>query len=105
MIEDESEEKDTERLIYLYTTFQSLPFPVYYVAGNHDAIYISEEKMTKLLYLPQLYYTFEAGDYHCIVLHSKAIQHQNASLSEEQQQRLQRELATTEKQCLIFIHH
>lgn len=107
LIEHENEEKDKERLTFLYNKFQDLPLPVYYVIGNHDIIYLPEEQVAEALHLDNPYYSFEISEYiYGIVLFPKrALWEKKILISDEQQQRLKNELKTTKKQCIIFVHH
>jgi len=86
--------------------FKSLNQPVHHLIGNHDNRNLSDEKLCELLELDHLYYSFDAGDYHFVMLHSKApVRGGYSFIPDEELIWLQDDLDQTGKATLIFVHH
>lgn len=104
LIEDDDERNDTKSIASLGGLFSTLRCPVHYVAGNHDLKNISEEKLARLFHQRRLFYSFDAGEYHGIVLFSR--ESGNAILiPDEQMEWLQQDLKKTQKKSIVFVHH
>lgn len=105
LIEEETEERDKERIKYLVDLFKQLNCPVYYAAGNHDLQKISENELAKLFGYNKLYYSFESNKFHLVVLYSKVFAKDDIRIIEEQMNWLQQDLAKTNKKTILFVHH
>jgi alkaline phosphatase len=103
-VQDESKEKDKENLEYITNLFSHLEMPVYYAAGNHDLINISESNLSKLLKQYRLYYSFDQDNLHFVVLHSKFVGHRDAVIDEEQLKWLRQDLNNTNHKTVVFVH-
>ncbi|MDD5489100.1 MAG: metallophosphoesterase [Candidatus Moranbacteria bacterium] len=105
IIEDDGLENDRRNLKEVIDGLKKLNCPVYYAAGNHDLRNVSEEELAQTFNREKLYYSFDSEDYHGIVLYSKAIEDKIAVISEDQLTWLKKDLESTDKRCLVFVHH
>ncbi|MCX6762984.1 MAG: metallophosphoesterase [Candidatus Moranbacteria bacterium] len=106
LIQDENPVSDKDNLNYIIESLKGLNCPVYYVAGNHDLKNISEDDLAKLFKQKSLYYSFDSGHFHFIVLFSKRFDDKiRFYISDKQKKWLQKDLDGTEKQCLVFVHY
>ncbi|MFA5359450.1 MAG: metallophosphoesterase [Patescibacteria group bacterium] len=106
LIEDENPVSDRENITYVIESLKKLNCPVYYVAGNHDLKGISENELTELFNYKKLHYSFDQGDFHGIVLFSKAAEDKSYySITDEQENWLKEDLNKTNKKCLVFVHY
>lgn len=93
----------------------------YHVIGNHDMDAYNEREYVEGMNMPGRYYSFDKGDFHFIVLDGnnlydgKEYKHyakanyyvdpkMRAFVDPEQMEWLKKDLAATEKQCVIFSH-
>lgn len=93
----------------------------YHVLGNHDLDRYTKEEYVAGLHMPGHYYSFDKGDFHFIVLDGnnlydgkeyKAYGRANyyvdskmrAFMDPEQLEWLKKDLAATDKRCIIFSH-
>ena len=93
----------------------------YHVLGNHDLDRYTKEEYVAGLHMPGRYYSFDKGDFHFIVLDGnnlydgkeyKAYGRANyyvdskmrAFMDPEQLEWLKKDLAATDKRCIIFSH-
>lgn len=104
LIQDENKEKDEENIIYVVNLLSKLNCPVYYVAGNHDLINISEDKLTLLFKEDRLYYSFDHNDIHFIVLFARSVNHRDAIIDEEQLEWLKQDLNESHYKTILFVH-
>ncbi len=105
LIEHNDKVKDKENIAYIVKLLKKLECPVFYVAGNHDLKNISENKLAKLFNLNSLYYSFDSGSSHFIVLFSKVAEKGNILINDEQELWLKNDLKKTSKKCMVFVHH
>lgn len=105
LAEDDNKTNDKNNIVYIVKLLTKLKCPVYYVAGNHDLRNISEDELIKLFKLSSLYYSFNSGSFHFIVLFSKATKEENILITDEQKIWLENDLAKTSKRCIVFVHH
>lgn len=105
LVEDDNETNDKDNIGYIVKLLEKLESPVYYVAGNHDLRNVSEKDLAKLFHYKNLYYSFDSGDLHFIVLFSKVSEDETILISDEQKEWLQKDLNSTDKKCVIFVHH
>ncbi|HLM83727.1 MAG TPA: metallophosphoesterase [Candidatus Bathyarchaeia archaeon] len=106
LIEDENPDNDKEHMLFLVESFRKLSCPVYFVAGNHDLKNISEDELVGIFKQDKLYYSFDSGELHFIVVFSRKIQikGEGFTITDEQIEWLKEELAKTKKDCVIFMH-
>ncbi|MGN0214370.1 MAG: metallophosphoesterase family protein [Muribaculaceae bacterium] len=95
--------------------------PNFHVIGNHDMDRYTHEEYTAGMGMPGRYYSFDRGDFHFIVLdgnnmfdgekythYARANYYvdirKRAFVDPEQMEWLRRDLAATNKQCVIFSH-
>jgi 3',5'-cyclic-AMP phosphodiesterase len=105
LVEDDGAKNDSKNIIYIIEALKEIDCPIYCVAGNHDLKNLSEEELAQLFQQDKLYYSFAAGDFHCIVLFSKAVKGEGSTISDEQVKWLEDDLRDTNKNCLVFVHH
>lgn len=97
--------------------------PAYHVLGNHDSENCGKETVMRILGMDKKYYSFDAGDYHFIVLdtnymkmgnryidyHSEEYEKHRAEffschVSAEQLEWLKADIDATDKRCFVFTH-
>jgi len=101
------EDEDTDRANYqlVIKRLEKTGVPVYSVIGNHDSPNIGEQGLRDLL-RSDLYYSFDYGSYHFIVLYSRlAEQRYLSEIDAEQIDWLRRDLMKTDKKTVVFSHH
>lgn len=93
----------------------------YHVLGNHDLDKYTKEEYVAGLNMPGRYYSFDKGDFHFIVLDGNNIydgkeytpygranyyvdSKMRAFMDPEQMEWLKKDLAATDKRCIIFSH-
>lgn len=99
----------------------NFPSDKYHVIGNHDMDNCTKEDFIKFVGMPSRYYSFDKGDVHFIVLDAnnlridgkyKPYSHgnfyvamdQRDYIDPEQIEWLKKELASTDKHCILFSH-
>ncbi|HEY9790517.1 MAG TPA: metallophosphoesterase [Candidatus Obscuribacterales bacterium] len=103
LIEAEDEETDEENYETGLDLLRDLKMPCYQVVGNHDQANLSATKLAGLLDRPKLYYSFDAGAFHFIVIFGQCSDGR-AVVFDEQQKWLQQDLAASEKPAIVFTH-
>lgn len=99
--------------------WNDFPKDKYHVLGNHDMDRCSKEEYIQSKNMPGRYYSFDRGEFHFIVLdannrfeNGEYIPYHKGGYSrptsdyidDEQIEWLRKDLAVTEKQCIIFSH-
>ena len=101
--------------------WNSFPGDKYHVIGNHDMDRYTFEEYTQGMNMPARYYSFDQGDFHFIVLDGnnlfdgKKYTHyaranyyvdakKRAHIDPEQMEWLKKDLAATNKRCILFSH-
>lgn len=88
--------------------------PTHHCIGNHPLMSATEEMLLQELRRESLYYSFDVGDHHIVMLHSRfshratTSEHRSGSgiyIDEPQIQWLRKDLARTEKPTVICCHH
>lgn len=105
LVEDDNKLNDKNNIDYIVKLLTKLECPVYYVAGNHDLKNISEKELAGLFHQNSLYYSFDSGSFHFIVLFSKVLEGRSVWILDEQKHWLQKDLDKTNKKCIVFVHH
>lgn len=104
-IQDEDEENDKKNMSDIIGMLGKLNSPVYFAAGNHDLKNISEQELADFFKQKRLFYAFDCGDYHGVVLYSKVVEKENIQITMEQIDWLKKELEHSKKDCVVFVHH
>ena len=101
--------------------WNSFPSDKYHVIGNHDMDRYTFEEYTQGMNMPARYYSFDQGDFHFIVLdgnnlfdgkkythYARANYYVDAKkrphIDPEQMDWLKKDLAATNKRCILFSH-
>lgn len=95
--------------------FNSFSGPHYHVLGNHETERSDKDTVMQILGMEKKYYSFDAGDYHFVVLDTNYalaggeyldFNHSfgDCYISPEQLQWLEADLAATDKRCFLFMH-
>ena len=66
---------------------------------------ISEDELAKLFHQKSLYYSFDSGCFHFIILFSRESEDKTIWITDEQKDWLQKDLNSTNKKCTVFVHH
>jgi 3',5'-cyclic AMP phosphodiesterase CpdA len=89
-----------------------LNMPLHVLVGNHDVRTLSQEEIALMLGIKRMYYSFDHGDYHFVVLsfkmtgdHTKNLGDIVAELPKEQVEWLKKDLAQTAKPAVVFSHY
>lgn len=89
-----------------------LAAPIYHLIGNHDVRTLSEAEIAALLGYPKMYYSFNVGGCHFIVLsfrltgdHTRVKKDISAVVPPEQIAWLKTDLNQTDKPALVFSHY
>lgn len=97
--------KVRERLLTLEPT-------LYWLIGNHDIRTLGEDEIAELLSVQKMYYSFDRSNYHFVVLsfemtgdHKNNLNDIYAVLPEDQIEWLKEDLASTDKETVIFVHY
>lgn len=106
LIEHESLAADQERYARCLDILSRLAAPVRHVAGNHDSIHLSDSMLRKARgHEGELYYSFDCGTLHCVVLRTVEHRDLEVRLSEEQMEWLRADLEGTSYPTLVAMHH
>ena len=98
--------------------FNSFEGPKYHVLGNHETEFSDKAAVLEMLGQKDKYYSFDAGDYHFIVLDTnyekqgdkfldyncRRHDFSNCYINPEQLAWLDADLTSTDKRCFIFMH-
>jgi predicted phosphodiesterase len=105
LIEDEDAEEDAENYDSVMDALRALTMPLHVLVGDCDQVNLDIKKQRKSLKHPQLYYSFDSGAFHFVVLFSSATNHSDIHVDQPQRKWLEADLAATDKQTILFIHH
>ena len=95
VLEDESEQLDTQRYAEFLGLVAGLSCPVQHVIGNHDSVYLSDEKLQAMLGTHSLYRSVDIGAVHVVVLRSVERKDRDVRLPDEQLSWLETDLGQT----------
>jgi Icc protein len=105
-IEDESREADLARYGECQAILRTAKAPLVNVAGNHDLIHLNREDMCRFWqHTGPLYYSFEAGGWHFVVLHTIERQDVEIRLPETQLEWLREDLRGGTGNTVVLMHH
>lgn len=108
LVEDDNEINDKTNIEYIMKKLTELNCPVHYVSGNHDLLNITESELAKLFDREKLYYSYDFGEYHFVVLFSRFSREAKGRtiwISDGQKKWLDEDLDKTDKKSIIFVHH
>jgi DNA repair exonuclease SbcCD nuclease subunit len=105
LVNDMDKETDINNIDYIVKTLKKLKCPVNYVAGNHDLKNISEDELRKLFNQKSLYYSFDSGSLHFIILFSRVSEDRTIWIPDKQKEWLKQDLNKTDKKTTVFVHH
>ncbi len=105
VIEDESVDRDRERYQRFVDILSGLDARVVHVPGNHDQMHLPDEELLRLTRESSLYRSFDVGEHHFVVLCTRYVPRRSVHLPEEQIDWLERDLAGTTKDTVVFVHH
>ncbi|MBL4576252.1 MAG: metallophosphoesterase [Opitutaceae bacterium] len=106
LIEDAGRDTDLKNFPMGVAALAKSPVPMHHVIGNHDVINLSQKEICSFLDIDSLFYSFDAGGFHFIILHSDTHTPQKypASIPPEQIEWLQKDLSKTTKPTILFTH-
>ncbi|HKQ70042.1 MAG TPA: metallophosphoesterase [Polyangiaceae bacterium] len=105
-IEDESRALDLERYGQCIATLSRAKAPIYHVAGNHDLVNLTESDLLQFWGRSgRLYYSFEHGGVHFVVLHTQETQDVSVRIDDEQLAWLEGDLAAASCPTIVLMHH
>jgi 3',5'-cyclic AMP phosphodiesterase CpdA len=106
VIEDESRELDLERYGHFVEILSGLSAPVTHVAGNHDTIHLGEPDLLGFWKRSgELFYSFDFGGLHFVVLRTIEIKDTAIHLPEAQIAFAAEDLANTRLPAIVLMHH
>jgi 3',5'-cyclic AMP phosphodiesterase CpdA len=105
-IEDESREADLARYGECLGILREARAPLVNVAGNHDTIHLNRDDLSRFWQRSgPLYYSFDQGGWHFVVLHTLERKDVDVSLPERQLEWLRTDVAATAAPVVVFMHH
>ncbi len=105
-IEDESREADLARYGECQAILRGARAPLVNVAGNHDVIHLNRDDLARFWQRTgPLYYAFDHGGWHFVVLHTIERQDVDIRLPETQLSWLAADLTGGEAPTIVFMHH
>ena len=113
---EEDEEEDEENYVKALGILKQLSMPVYHVVGNHEQVNLKLDQVLTILKYPKLYYSFDSGDYHFVVLFASCPMKSDLESPVEsigrkiqidtaQRKWLEEDLNATKKATIVFLHH
>ncbi len=105
-IEDESREADLRRYGECQAILRGAKAPLVNVAGNHDTIHLNREDLNRAWGRSgPLYYAFDAGGWHFVVLHTLERQDVEIRVDGLQIEWLRADLAGGTSPTAVLMHH
>jgi 3',5'-cyclic AMP phosphodiesterase CpdA len=110
-IEDESREADLARYGECQSILREAHAPLVNVAGNHDLIHMNRDDLNRFWQRSgPLYYSFDRGGWHFVVLHTIEKQDVEIRVPEPQLEWLREDLGSgpsgpREAPAIVFMHH
>jgi hypothetical protein len=107
-IEDESKEADRARYKACIDVLRGAESELVNVAGNHDLIYLEPADLLEIWGREgqgSLYWSFDRGGYHFVVLHTRERKDLDVSVGSEQLVWLERDLAESKDKPVIGLMH
>jgi 3',5'-cyclic-AMP phosphodiesterase len=105
-IEDESREADFERYGECQAILRSARAPLVNVAGNHDLVNLNRDDLGQFWgRTGPLYYAFDHGGWHFVVLHTIERQDVEIRVPDTQLEWLRADLAAGHARAIVLMHH
>jgi Icc protein len=105
-IEDESRDVDLARYGECQAILRGVRAPLVNVAGNHDLIHLNREDLNRSWQRTgPLYYAFDQGGWHFVVLHTIEKQDVEIRVPEPQLEWVRGDLADGATPTLVLMHH
>jgi 3',5'-cyclic AMP phosphodiesterase CpdA len=106
VIEDADRERDLEEYGKFTELLSGLDARVQHVAGNHDQINLSDDDLCRLWgHTGRLFYSFDFGGVHFVVLSTQELKDTKVYLPEEQLTFLESDLAASATPSIVLMHH
>lgn len=106
VIEDASRERDLEEYGKFTALLGGLDARVQHVAGNHDQVFLTADDLRGLwAHSGSLFYSFDFGGVHFVVLCTQEIKDKAVHLPLEQLEFAERDLAATSLPSIVLMHH
>jgi alkaline phosphatase len=104
-IANHDSQQDKEWLLQYQNLLSQLSSKVVYVIGNHDHDFVSIPDWQTLTKQPQTYFSFDAGGFHHVVLHTMTAAAPERKIMPEQLRWLKGDLASTPLPAIIYTHY
>ncbi len=105
-IEDESRNVDLERYESCQALLREVRAPLANVAGNHDTVHLNREDLNRVWRREgPLYYSFDQGPFHFVVLHTLENKDVEIRLPQAQLEWVAADLHRARSPTLVFMHH
>jgi 3',5'-cyclic AMP phosphodiesterase CpdA len=105
-IEDESRDADLARYGECQAILRTARAPLVNVAGNHDTIHLNRDDLSRFWQRSgPLYYSFDQGGWHFVVLHTLERKDVDVSIPERELDWLRADLAASRGPAVVFMHH
>lgn len=105
-IEDESHDADLARYEECQSVLRTAKAELVNVAGNHDTVNLAREHLNRVWQREgPLYYSFDRGDHHFVVLHTLEKKDAEVRIPEPQLEWLADDLTTTKLPTVVLMHH
>lgn len=105
-LEDESHEADLARYSECQAILRGADGELVNVAGNHDLVNLSPADLLAVWGREgELYYAFDRGQFHFVVLHTRERKDLEVSIDAAQLAWLERDLAATSLPTVVLMHH
>ncbi|MBX9720164.1 MAG: metallophosphoesterase [Candidatus Obscuribacterales bacterium] len=105
LIESDDAEVDEENFDTMLEALKPLSMPVYHVVGNHEQANLDVKVICSMLKYPKLYYSFDSGDFHFVVLFVASKSPDDIHVDAAQRKWLAEDLSKTAKPTVVFVHY
>lgn len=113
LIEDvNNKEIDLESFKKAANLLKPLTMPYHVLVGNHDVRTISQQEIARLFNYDKMYYSFDSDDFHLVALsfemtgeHTTDLTDIRAEVPVKQIDWLKKDLASSDKPTIVFIHY
>lgn len=107
LVQDAGYETDIENFKKGLNLFNQSDIPVHHLVGNHDTIDITVDEIRAMLGKESLYYSFDRGGFHFVIMYSNVpVAEEKISVIETDQLKwLEKDLSATPFPAMVFIHH
>jgi len=105
IIQDKNYELDKVNFEKGIHYLNKLTCPVHHAFGNHDQRFLTRNDLLTLTNRPELYYSFDIGNHHCIILYSDDEKKIQPYIPNEEIDWFKSDIEKTDKPTIIFVHH